>query len=464
MSVPNPADAAKAPVHGVKGVAAFAKKKPAVTIAVVGGIGVAAYMIRKRNNAQNADAAMSELDYSGANAPIGSITNTDPYGGGGSGFYPDPTQGVGEGGFAGGMGSTPLPPDSWGPPWWWTNPFAQGGGLPTTIPGSINTPEIGQDVGQFFGPAEAPAIQQPAPLVAIGSPHVVSSKPQPTNSGSTASRPSWAGPGNKYPYQSDRGWYRLVMVDNGPHKGRWHYYGPSDNPRSRCPTTRTGETMPPTVPQRHTVFTTPFATAKQGPTTWGGGHYPPPGGGRKIDDGTAYEILGPIFGKNWKKAAAIGKAESGGDTHARNVNRDGSVDRGWFQINSKYHPEVPDAIAYGTPRQQALAAFAISKGGTDWHQWATNSIANPDSMHLPNADDAGLFGVGRGEGADTAVSDAASGVDGFLGKFSVIFKSGFWLRVGLIIAGLALLGFGVAMIGKQYTVPAVIGKMIGGKK
>lgn len=221
MEPPNPKNVAKAPVHGVKGVAAFAKKKPAVTFAVIAGILVMAYMIRKRQNAANADAAVPELDYSGANAPIGSIT--DPSGGGGGGaYYPDPTQGVGEYLPGGTSSNVPLPPDSWGPPWWWVNP-PTGGGLPSGTPGSANTIDNNPPP-----PPDPPVYQTPANLPAVGSPHVVASKPQATTGSTT---PSWAGPGNKYPYKSDRGWYRLVMVAKGVHKGRWHYYGPSDNPK-----------------------------------------------------------------------------------------------------------------------------------------------------------------------------------------------------------------------------------------
>lgn len=36
--------------------------------------------------------------------------------------------------------------------------------------------------------------------------------------------------GSKYPYQSDRGWYRLVLPPDG---SRWHYYGPHDSPKIR---------------------------------------------------------------------------------------------------------------------------------------------------------------------------------------------------------------------------------------
>lgn len=212
--------------------------------------------------------------------------------------------------------------------------------------------------------------------------------------------------------------------------------------------------MAPLAPKTSNVFNTPLSPPTA--TLGGAGHYPPSSGGRHIDDGTGYEILGPIFGAHWKKALAITKAESKGDTHARNVNSDGSVDRGWFQINSRWHPEVTDAVAYNA-RGSALAAFAISKGGTDWSPWATDSIADPAAIKLPDADDAGLFGIGRGTGADTKVSDAAESIsDGFLSKLGVLFKRGFWLRVLLVVGGGALLIFAVATIGKQYAPTAAI--------
>lgn len=51
-------------------------------------------------------------------------------------------------------------------------------------------------------------------------------------------------------------------------------------------------------------------------------------------------------------------------------NRDGSRDRGVFQLNSRWHAEVSDAQAYDA-KQNIAHAYRISKGGTDWHQWAT---------------------------------------------------------------------------------------------
>jgi Lysozyme like domain/Ricin-type beta-trefoil lectin domain len=47
----------------------------------------------------------------------------------------------------------------------------------------------------------------------------------------------------------------------------------------------------------------------------------------------------------------------------------GSYDRGLWQINSKYHPEVTDACAF-RPQCNADAAYQISDQGTDFAPWA----------------------------------------------------------------------------------------------
>lgn len=124
-------------------------------------------------------------------------------------------------------------------------------------------------------------------------------------------------------------------------------------------------------------------------------------------------------------------------------------------------------------RQQAdAAAHYLSDLYKQYHSWdaALRHYSGGGYGEQDVRDTSGTFGAGgyNDDGSKkSAAKQAGEKVDSmgkFLGKFSIIFKSGFWLRVGLIVGGLALLGFGVAMIGKQYTVPAVIGKMIGGKK
>lgn len=70
-------------------------------------------------------------------------------------------------------------------------------------------------------------------------------------------------------------------------------------------------------------------------------------------------------------AVAVSLAEDGAMTlRARGVNRDGTVDRGPWQFNSHWHPEVSDACAYDL-NCSAQQAFRVSKQGADWGQWST---------------------------------------------------------------------------------------------
>jgi hypothetical protein len=70
-------------------------------------------------------------------------------------------------------------------------------------------------------------------------------------------------------------------------------------------------------------------------------------------------------------AAAIALAESSGDPRAVGVNKKPrSRDRGLFQINDRWHPEVSDRCAFDA-RCNAEAAYEISKGGRDWTPWST---------------------------------------------------------------------------------------------
>ena len=71
-------------------------------------------------------------------------------------------------------------------------------------------------------------------------------------------------------------------------------------------------------------------------------------------------------------ATAVALAESGGDPAALNQNQDqwSSRDRGLWQINDHWHPEVSDACAFD-PTCNAQAAYAISAGWTDFSPWAS---------------------------------------------------------------------------------------------
>jgi hypothetical protein len=72
-------------------------------------------------------------------------------------------------------------------------------------------------------------------------------------------------------------------------------------------------------------------------------------------------------------AIAIALAESGGQTHGKdNVNSDvwKSRDRGLYQINSHWHPEVSDQCAYN-PICASGAVFRISNKGQNFGAWST---------------------------------------------------------------------------------------------
>jgi Lysozyme like domain len=74
-------------------------------------------------------------------------------------------------------------------------------------------------------------------------------------------------------------------------------------------------------------------------------------------------------------AVAVGMAESGCNPAAHAPNGptagcpNGSMDRGMWQMNSCYHPEVSKACAYDA-QCNANAAYRISSRGTTFRPWA----------------------------------------------------------------------------------------------
>ncbi|WP_199819847.1 transglycosylase SLT domain-containing protein, partial [Streptomyces sp. NRRL S-118] len=84
-------------------------------------------------------------------------------------------------------------------------------------------------------------------------------------------------------------------------------------------------------------------------------------------------------------AVAVALAESSCNPSASNVqnNTPPSTDRGLWQINDYWHPEVDDACAY-EPQCNANAAFDISSGGTDWQPWSTYN----QGLHWRHMDEA----------------------------------------------------------------------------
>lgn len=189
------------------------------------------------------------------------------------------------------------------------------------------------------------------------------------------------------------------------------------------------------------------------------------------------EIAGFAAGAGFKgvglvRAVAVALAESGGKTNARNVNGDGTVDRGLMQFNSKWHPEVSDAEA-DNPAAAMKAAYRVSNHGKDWSQWATwpgaaagnlgkarMAAKNPaDVADSPWWAKAALKAVEFGAGLSPFTDDLAGGTDwrDTLKKAVTLLAAGGawlsdphnWLRVALVTAGGAGLVTGLVLIGKS---------------
>ena len=80
----------------------------------------------------------------------------------------------------------------------------------------------------------------------------------------------------------------------------------------------------------------------------------------------------PTKNSHCQIAVAICVAESGGHCDATNTagNTPPSTDRGLWQINDYWHPEVSDTCAYQCSCN-GQHALSISGGGTNWSPWAT---------------------------------------------------------------------------------------------
>lgn len=65
-------------------------------------------------------------------------------------------------------------------------------------------------------------------------------------------------------------------------------------------------------------------------------------------------------------AVRVAKCESSLNEKAVNVNTDESIDRGLYQINSKYHPEVTEAEAFDPEFSAKFFCKAFKAGNLSW--------------------------------------------------------------------------------------------------
>lgn len=164
---------------------------------------------------------------------------------------------------------------------------------------------------------------------------------------------------------------------------------------------------------------------------------------------------------------AIGMAESGGDTKARHTNANGTVDRGWLQINSVH--AISDAGADDPAKALAYAKRLVAnrraRGQTGFEDWATyNSgvfrkwlVKDPATLSTGSGGGSSALDI---PGGATAAKDAAEktlhGLDAIgaaLAKVADFFvsltHSGTWLRIGKVFFGVFAIGAGLAMILKS---------------
>ncbi len=172
-------------------------------------------------------------------------------------------------------------------------------------------------------------------------------------------------------------------------------------------------------------------------------------------------------------AVAVALAESSGNAKALSPpNRDGSRDRGLWQINNKAHPEISDAQAF-TPGSAAKAAYAISSGGKNWKPWsvynnrsyvafvpramsavtlASAEVGNGGTIEGPSLIDKAADAVGLGGAVDglgqvgNAVSTIAS-ITTVAGEW--IGNPHNWVRVCEVLAGAMCVITGLYILGRS---------------
>jgi len=65
-------------------------------------------------------------------------------------------------------------------------------------------------------------------------------------------------------------------------------------------------------------------------------------------------------------AVRVAQCESGLDSQAVNKNSDGSLDRGLFQWNNKWHPEITDEIAFDVEKSTKEFCKAVKNDNLSW--------------------------------------------------------------------------------------------------
>lgn len=78
-------------------------------------------------------------------------------------------------------------------------------------------------------------------------------------------------------------------------------------------------------------------------------------------------------------AVRVARCESGLDPHQTGINKDWSLDRGLYQWNDKYHPEISDTCAYNLECATKKFCIAIRDNHLSWwdsskHCWSQQTL------------------------------------------------------------------------------------------
>jgi len=81
-------------------------------------------------------------------------------------------------------------------------------------------------------------------------------------------------------------------------------------------------------------------------------------------------------GISWDEASKVIQCESGGDPNAHAVNWDNKagVDRGIWQLNSYYHPEISNECSYDYKCATYEAIRIYREWGNSWNAWSCKKV------------------------------------------------------------------------------------------
>ncbi len=142
-------------------------------------------------------------------------------------------------------------------------------------------------------------------------------------------------------------------------------------------------------------------------------------------------------------AAAIALAESGGNPNEADYDKNGTVDRGLWQINSVHGAQSTFEVAGNTK-----SAIAISDNGTNWEAWVTfkngayKQFLSGGGTPGPGASSSPTSTPTSSPTSSTTLTNAPEGLSGLLVKGT--------LYLALLLGGAAMLWLG----GKTLVQPA----------